>query len=312
MNGCPRRADRFGVLFLFAAGACLAPAGCNRDAPGGAAPDLVFGQTGLGPGDFSYPRTIAVAGDGRVFVIDKAARVQRFDAEGRFETGWRMPEWKAGKPTGVTVDAQGRLFIADTHYFRVMIYDRDGALLGQFGSRGDGPGQFALPTCVAIDRDGFLYVAEYGGNDRISRFTPDLRFVTAFGGPDAGEASLLRPQSMDFDAEQTLWVADACHHRLCRFSRDGTLLSVVGRPGSGPGELRYPYGVRVGPDGDLLVAEFGNNRVQKLTPQGRSVRMWGGSGRDPGQFAYPWALAIGGNHLYVVDSGNNRVQVFRL
>jgi len=308
-GGIPSLLHRFVACVL----ACPLLAGCGGKTPGGSKPELVFGQTGLGPGDFSYPRAIAIAPDGCVFVIDKTARVQRFDPQGRYEHGWRMPEWEAGKPTGITVDRQGRLLIADTHYHRVMIYDREGTLLGRFGERGSGPGQFEFPTAVAADGDGFLYVSEYGGNDRISKFTPDCRFVMSFGGPDAGEASLLRPESLDFDAEQTLWVADACHHRLCRFSREGKLLSTVGREGSGAGQLRYPYGVRVCRDGNLLVTEFGNNRVQMLTPQGRSLRTWGTAGREPGQLAYPWAAAEGPDgRVYVVDSGNNRIQVFKL
>jgi len=220
-----------GIGILLAGFAGAGPTGCG--ARSGEKPELVFGQTGLGEGDFSYPRTIAVAPDGRVFVIDKAARVQRFDPEGRFECAWRMPEWQLGKPTGLAVHPDGRLFIADTHYSRVMIYDRDGHLLDRFGTPGTGPGQFLLPTNVAIDGEGFIYVSEYGGNDRISKFAPDHSYVLSFGGPDAGQAALRRPQCMDFDREQTLWVADACNHRICRFSRDGRFLSSFGR-GRGP------------------------------------------------------------------------------
>lgn len=298
-------------LTVFAAATLL---GCGRGGSPDAKPLAVFGQTGLGPGDFSYPRTIAVAPDDRMFVIDKAARVQRFDPDGKYEFGWRMPEWRLGKPTGVAVHPDGRLYIADTHYSRVVIYDRDGRLLDQFGSNGDGPGQFRLPTNVAFDRDGFIYVSEYGGNDRISKFTPDHEFVMSFGGPDAGDASFQRPQCMDFDASQTLWVADACNHRISHFTRDGQWLGAFGHVGSAPGELRYPYGVRVAPDGNLLVTEYGNSRVQKLTPQGRSLWTLGRPGREPGQFAAPWSLVIGdrGRRLYVVDSGNNRIQVFAL
>jgi len=89
----------------------------------------VFGETGMGPGEFSYPRAVAVAPDGSVFVVDKTARIQRFNPKGEYETSWRMPEWQAGKPVGLSVHPDGRVFVADTHYCRVMIYDRDGHLL---------------------------------------------------------------------------------------------------------------------------------------------------------------------------------------
>ena len=291
----------------------LAVTGCDQRTTGGRRPEAIFGERGLGPGQFSYPRAIAIAGDGSVFVVDKTARIQRFNADGKFELYWQMPEWQAGKPTGITVDRHERVLVADTHYSRVMIFDRDGKELARLGSQGQGPGQFLLPTCVAVDADDNLYVSEYGGNDRISRFSPQFEYLGSFGGPDAGPASLSRPQSLAFDAEGTLWVADAVHHRICRFTRTGQLLSTFGIPGRQPGQLQYPYGVKVCPDGTLIVCEFGNDRVQRFDRQGKLLEAWGGTGRQPGQFLYPWSVAIGkDNRLYMLDSGNDRVQVFRL
>jgi len=58
------------------------------------------------------------------------------------------------------------------------------------------------------------------------------------------------------------------------------------------------------------VAEFGNNRVQRFDRQGRGLDVWGEPGRLPGQLAYPWGVALGRDRrVYVLDSGNNRVQV---
>ena len=275
-------------------------------------PDTIFGDRGLGPGQFVYPRALATAPDGCVFVVDKSARIQRFGPEGEFETGWQMPEWEAGKPTGLTVDDRGRVLVADTHYHRVLIFDRDGHELARFGSLGEACGQFMYPTAVAVAHEGWLYVSEYGGNDRITRFTPDFEPIESFGGQDAGESALLRPQAMTFDAQGTLWVADACHHRICRFSRTGELLGSFGRPGRGPGQLQYPYDLAIADDGTLLVCEYGNNRVQRFDLGGCSLGLWGEPGRKPGQLAYPWGVARGANGwLYVLDSGNNRVQILK-
>ena len=62
-----------------------------------------------------------------------------------------------------------------------------------------------------------------------------------------------------------------------------------------------------------MVAEFGNNRVQVIDKRtGRGVRTWGSAGRELGQLAYPWGLAVDGkDRVYVVDSGNNRLQIIR-
>jgi DNA-binding beta-propeller fold protein YncE len=286
-------------------GGCDAPPA--HDVPGLLA---IFGQTGLGPKEFSYPRAIARSRDGDFYIVDKAARIQCYDAEGAFVRAWRMPEWGAGKPTGLGIGPDGRVYAADTHYARVVIFDPNGTLLAQFGSKGTGPGQFIMPTDVAVAPDGSLYVGEYGGNDRVSKFGPDHQFLFSFGGPDAGEARLARPQALLLDPDGSLWVADACNHRICHFSAAGRLLGSFGQSGTGAGELRFPYGLDWLSDGTLVVAEYGNNRVQRFDRTGRTLGTWGASGRAPGQLAYPWAVAAGeDDRLYVLDSGNNRVQI---
>lgn len=300
------------ALFCGIVGAgCALASGCGRSTP--AAHDAVlatFGRTGMGPAEFSYPRAAAAAPDGGLYVVDKAARVQRFDADGRPVREWRMPAWDAGKPTGLGVARDGRVYVADTHYSRVVIYSPEGELLDHFGERGGGPGQLMLPTDVAIARDGTIFVSEYGGNDRINRYSPDHEWLGAFAGRGDGAARTERPQSLLIDRQDTLWVADACNHRICQFTLAGQFIGAFGVSGSGPGALRFPFGVEELPDGTLLVAEFGNNRVQRFDRSGRSLGTWGRAGRGAGELAYPWAAVAGRDgRIFVLDSGNNRVQV---
>ena len=272
----------------------------------------VFGGVGLGPGEFSYPRAIAAGRDGSILVVDKAARIQRFDAEGTFARAWRMPEKQAGKPVGLTEHPDGRIFVADTHYYRVLIFDREGKLLDRFGEEGTGPGQFQWPTDVAVDREGFIYVSEYNGNDRITKWSPDLEYLAAFGDDEIDGRRLSRPAGIDIDAGQTLWVADACNHRIVRFSLDGEVLSVFGEMGTGPGRLRYPYDITVTPADTLLVCEYGNSRLQWFDKQGRSLGTWGGPGRRIGRLSQPWGATVGAKgRIYVVDSYNSRVQIVK-
>jgi DNA-binding beta-propeller fold protein YncE len=286
-------------------------AGCRPDAtPGTLPPLLLFGRTGAGPLEFNYPRAAAMNAEGRLYVVDKAGRIQAVTLSGEFVLDWRMPEINAGKPTGLGIAPDGRVYAADTHYPRVLIFTPDGRRVGEFGTSGEGPGQFLLPTDVAIDREGFVYVSEYGGNDRISKFSPRLEYLFSFGGPDAAEASLRRPQSLLIGPDDTVWVADSCNHRICHFAADGGFLGVFGRPGHEVGELWFPYGLDMLSDATLVVCEFGNNRVQRFDTAGQSLGTWGAAGRRPGQLAYPWALAVGDDdRVFIVDSGNNRVQV---
>lgn len=298
--------------FLFVCGLAAA-AGCQPPAQTPNGVIGVFGGVGLGPGAFSYPRAITAEPHGAVYVVDKSGRIQRFDRTGSVETVWRMPETAHGKPVGMTVHPDGRLFVADTHYNRVMIFDRDGTPLESFGHAGDGDGEFRLPTDVAIDGDGFIYVSEYGGNDRITKWSPELAFVAAFGETPIDGKRLSRPAGIDIGDENTLWVADACNHRIVGFSLDGRVVRTFGRFGRKPGELRYPYDLVVAPDGSLMVCEYEGNRLQWFSKDGRSLRVWGSTGRQPGELFAPWGATYGpGGRVYVVDSLNSRIQIIRL
>lgn len=293
--------------------ATLGAGGCDRGPKPGAALETTasFGEVGTSPGQFSYPRCLDH--DGRtLWTIDKQARVQRLDAAtGAWLGGWRMPAWANGKPAGITTwTPAGRaggepfVFVADTHYHRVLVYDAAGSgrtgadgrletgrLVAEIGAYGTEPGEFVYPTDIAVvpteDGTGIarLYVSEYGANDRVSVFEPaggawrgeagsgasadgGFEFKFAFGQFGSGETEFSRPQSIVYDSmRDELIVADACNHRVGRFRPEGTLVAWYGgaeSAGEGAGRFKYPYGLALLDDGTALVAEFGNNRVQRI------------------------------------------------
>lgn len=295
-------------LSLLAGFIVLLPGCGESQSPG--APLLAFGRTGIGACEFNYPRAGVIGPDQLLYIIDKGGRLQVLTQAGEYVRAWYMPECTAGRPCGLAAAADGRIFTADTHYARITVFSPEGRELKRFGAYGDGPGQFHLPTDVAIDKDGFIYVSEYGGNDRIQKFDAQWNYVASFGGVDSGEARLQRPQTLLIDVDGTIWVADSCNHRIVHFTRDGKLLGHFGSLGAAPGELRFPYGIDRLSDGTLVVAEYGNNRVQRFSPSGKSLGTWGIAGRALGELAYPWAVVVGADdHVFVVDSGNNRIQV---
>ena len=176
-----------------------------------------------------------------------------------------MPQWQYGKPVGAAVGPDGNLYVPDTHYHRVIVYSPDGKILRQWGSEGKGPGAIHLSDRYRVRLQGHIFVSEYGDNDRVQVFDPNLaqRCSTSSAGSATGDGEFSRPQSMVID-HGLVYVTDACNHRIVVFTTDGTFVRNMGSVGSGLGQFRFPYGLDQDRDGHLIVCEFGNNRVQMI------------------------------------------------
>lgn len=273
--------------------------------------ELIFGSPGRALGQFNYPRALAIDHDkGYVYIVDVTARIQRYGLDGKPEMYWLMPEWELGKPTGLAVGDDGNLYVADTHYFRVMAFDSHGNEVLRFGRFGQGPGEFVYTTGIAFGPEGRIYVSESGGNDRVQVFDATGRYLFHFGSFGSELDQFNRPQSLAFNADRTeLYIVDACNHRIVVTDPQGRVLRTLGEAGSGPGQFSYPYDIAMLPDGNLVVCEYHNARIQKITPYGESLGLYGRVGRGRGELQFPWGVEGDARRLFVLDSGNNRVQV---
>jgi DNA-binding beta-propeller fold protein YncE len=271
---------------------------------------LVWGRRGISDGRLQKPRAMTIDTDDHLYIVDMTARVQVFTTGGEFLRSWQTPVHTNGRPTGISIDRQGRVLVADTHYFRVLVYSPLGEMLEQIGgTEGHGPGEFGWVTDAVEDRDGNLYVSEYGEYDRIQKFAPDRTFLLQWGGHGSEPGQFARPQDLAIDEQDRIWVADACNHRIQVFDTDGKLLFTWGTPGSATGELYYPYDLVFDDAENLYICEYGNHRVQKFTRSGESLGCWGHEGREPGELHNPWAVVRDSKgRLHVLDTNNHRVQ----
>jgi hypothetical protein len=288
--------------------------------------DKVWGLRGSTPGRLNKPRAITIDKDDLIYLVDVTPRIQVFTPDGQFVRGWQTPDFKHGKPSGLSLDNDGNLLVSDTHYYRVLSYTPQGQLLTDRtlgGTWGPGPGQFHFVTDCAQDHEGNYYVAEYGEYDRIQKFTRDHRFLFQWGSHGHELGQFLRPQKMVIDRAGLVWVTDACNHRVQVFDARGSEAKIVkswGTNGRQPGQLNYPYDIVLDDpalagqaDGHVYLCEFGNHRVQKFTLDGHFVGLFGSNGRREGELDQPWGITRDSRgRMYVLDSYNHRVQRFRL
>lgn len=162
-------------------------------------------------------------------------------------------------PHGLHVDREGNVWVADfagneagTKGHQVHKFSRTGELLmslGMAGQPGSAPGQFNQPNHAVVGPDGSIYVAEghqgqgmttpaalregieRGASARISKFTPDGKFIKAWGQLGVRHGEFRTPHALAFDSKGRLWVADRGNHRLEIFDQEGNYL-----------ESRYMYG----------------------------------------------------------------------
>src|SRR5947207_14561518 len=246
-------------------------AGC-----GGAATDadFIWGRRGVQPGELIKPRAAAIDAQDRIYVVDWTARIQVFDADGNYlKRTWTTPDYRNGRPSGLSIDRDGNLLVSDSHYHCLRIYSADGAELRKIGGEaGTGPGQLGYVSDAVQDADGYYYIAEFGENQRITKLDVEGRFVKCWGSAGAEPGQFARVRALALGPDGNLYVADACNHRIQVFTRDGEYIRAWGEPGAGPGQLSYPYDLAFapGPNAVLYVAEYGNHRVQKFTMTGQS------------------------------------------
>ena len=297
---------RFPTLLL---GLLVCAAGCGSSG----APELVWGKRGINGGDLVKPRAIAIDKTDRLYLVDWTARIQVFDRDGKFlDRQWKTPDFRNGRPSGLGIDRDGNVLVCDSHYSCLRIYSAEGELLRTIGGKvGTEPGQLSYISDAVQDADGFFYVAEFGENQRISKFDAEGKFVCCWGAPGDEPGQFARIRALALGPDGNLYAADACNHRIQVFTCDGQLLRHFGEHGKEPGQLGYPYDLAFGkgPNPPLYVVEYGNHRVQKFTPEGKSLGCWGSVGRTPGKLCAPWALAVDSHgRVHVLDSENDRVQ----
>lgn len=223
------------------------------------------------------------------------------------------------QPGDLTIGKEGVIYVVnrsvtDTETLsqgvRIVMTNIDEEFLGEFGSCGEGDGQFIWPASVAQDSQGNVYVSDVWLH-RISIFDRTGQFLDRWGTAGSRDGEFRRPSSLAFDRQDHLYITDGANHRVQVFTPDGKFMDKFGAEGNGEGRFNMPWGITIDHWGDVYVADWRNDRVQKFSPDGKFLASFGSSGDQIGQFNRPSDLAVDRDgDIYVADWLNHRVQVF--
>ena len=168
------------------------------------------------------------------------------------------------RPADVAFLPDGSLLVADGYAgTRVVKFDASGRYVMSFGTRGNGPGQFSLVHCVAVDARGRIYVADRN-NSRVQVFDAAGQYLDQW--------PIRRPNHLLMTEDQFLWLSDGAVNRFAKFDLNGRLQTYWGVTGAYQGAMDNPHKFSVDPDGNLYVADYANNRVQKFRPRANADR----------------------------------------
>jgi len=108
------------------------------------------------------------------------------------------PAERLDRPTNLTFDRDGGLYVTDVGRFQVVKFDRDGHFQRTIGKLGDSPGHFARPKGTAVDREGRLYAVDAAFNN-VQIFSPEGRLLMFFGDAGLGPGGLMLPAKVAID-----------------------------------------------------------------------------------------------------------------
>ena len=199
-------------------------------------------------------------------------------------------------PSGVAVNQNGNLFIADESNNRIRVVETNGIIHTVAGSSatfysGDGSAatnaELYAPSGVAIDAIGNLFIAD-SGNGAIRKVGTNGIISTVAGigiegfygeRSTATNAELDYPNDVAVNINGGLLIADRGNQRI-REVDNGIITTVAGNGVSGfsgdggaatNAELNYPAGIAVDVNGNLFIADSFNNRIRKITFSGLTL-----------------------------------------
>lgn len=248
---------------------------------------------------FGWIPAVAVDSQDRVFVYSRSEHpLVIFDTDGNF-----LEEWGYGllqDAHGLFIDADDNVFCTERNTHCVYKFNRNGELLmtlGTPGQQGEQDGDpFRLPTDVAIDSTGDIFISDGYGNARVHKYSADGKLIKSWGTWGTGPSQFELSHCVRVDRFDRVWVCDRTNNRIQRFDLEGNFLDEW----TG---LAHPDTIYFDPQVDVVYVAELDQQVSIYDFDHNLLAQWGGRApsEKPGEFrAAPhgiWADSRG--DLYV-------------
>ena len=217
------------------------------------------------------------------------------------------------EPTGVALDRDGNLIVADFRLSQIHRVTPNGQIVQSVGSSGCKNLEFTYPSSLAVHAvTGRVYVTEWQESNRVQILNHNFSFYKTFGCSGSGQGEFQCPSGIAFDSTGNVYVADCNNARIQVFTCEGVYIREFGTRGRKEGKLGLPMGLCMDDTSEVLyITDVLNHRVSLFSTEGTFLRSFGRFGTGAGEFNKPQGIAVDEfRFVYVSDTLNNRVQVF--
>lgn len=205
-------------------------------------------------------------------------------------------------PVGVSL-ANNRIFISDSSLNQVFVFDRNSKVISTISD-------LARPTGLAWDGTSRqLFVSETLSH-KLQVYDNDGEHLFTIGKRGNGPGEFNFPTHVTIK-DNLVFVNDTMNFRIQVFDNKGNHIRSFGIHGDAPGHFSHPKGVAIDSQENVYVAETMSNRINIFDKYGTFLMDFGGTGQSPGEFYMPAGMSIFNDRLYVCDSRNGRIQVFK-
>ena len=206
---------------------------------------------------------------------------------------------------GVAFDLKGNVWVTVFDNNKVVKLSETGRLIQTIQQAGiiRRNKLFSLPRGVSVSTEGMVYICDCD-NHRVTVHDENGKFLFCFGSKGSGPGSFAKLRDVACGSDGLVYVSDKGTKTVSVWSKEGTFKREF--------QPKYaPTCIAATSDNHLLITSPSSHIVMVYTLEGELVHEFGGLGTGHGRFNGPSGVCVDDNGVvYVVDRGNNRVQVF--
>jgi len=261
------------------------------------------------------PTDTAVSSNGDIYVLNGVlSQVIVFSENGKQKHSFGSPGKGSSEfnlPMGISINNQ-QVFIADTGNARISVFNLQGKFVRQIPLDSEKPSKKPVaPVSLLIMENKIIWSDRQNHQLCVSR-KDNGKTLNCWGGKGEADGQFNYPYQLTSDDQDYLFAIDVLNARVQAFTPKGKHFMNTGRFGVNTmGSLFRPNGLALNKGGQLLVSDAYLGTISVFN-NGRPLGLLTGKDADVLTFKSPTSLTLHKKRLYVTDTLNNSIEVFKL